>query len=435
MQKYLGAFFPFLVRRWGFDVRLEFDHTRKTRKPARPRPLPRRQIGRYKLTVMPDAPRRRIFITVAEVSGDQHAAHLIRSLKQLDPTLIIEGLGGPQMRAAGAIIHHETVKSAAMGFSAVFRAREVFRLLRWTGAHFKQHRPDLQICCDSWGMNNYFARLAHGLGIPVLYYIAPQTWASRESRVRRLRQWVDQLTCILPFEEQYFRGHGVNAKFVGHPLFDELPVRPPPRPAVDFTDRPPVVGLLPGSRRGEAKTNLPPMLQVADRIRAQYPGVRFLVPTTAGTDPVVRELVSGISDVQFEQDAFDTIVPRCDLCITVSGTATLHLAGHLVPMLVVYRVNPLAWHAFGRWMVRTRTFALVNLLSEGRRHIVPEFIPWFGDPDRVADAAIDFLRNPALRGEQVDALATMLKSLDKPGASMNVAKLAMEMMRGNSNHE
>src|ERR1700733_10414960 len=108
---------------------------------------------------MSHSPPRRIFITVAEVSGDQHAAHLIRSLKQLDPTLIIEGLGGAEMRSAGAIIHHETVKSAAMGFSAALRAPEVYRLLAWTRNHFKTCKPDLQICCDSWGMNNYFAKL------------------------------------------------------------------------------------------------------------------------------------------------------------------------------------------------------------------------------------------------------------------------------------
>jgi lipid-A-disaccharide synthase len=381
---------------------------------------------------MSHAPPRRIFITVAEVSGDQHAAHLIRSLKQLDPTVIIEGLGGPEMRAAGAVVHHETVKSAAMGFSAAWRAPEVYRLLRWTRKHFQTHPPDLQICCDSWGMNSYFAKLAHGLGIGVLYYIAPQTWASREGRVKKLRRWVDQLACILPFEEAYFRGHGVAATFVGHPLFDQLPVRPPRELEIDFTDRPPVVGLLPGSRRGEAQKNFPAMLRVAELIRRRFPGVKFLVPTTAGTDPVVRSLVNGSTgragDLEYRENAFDEIVPLCDLCITVSGTATLHLAGHLVPMLVVYRVHPLIWHLFGRWMVRTRTFALVNLLNEGRRHIVPEFIPWFGDAEPVAASAIAFLSSPEQRTMQVDQLAKMISSLDKPGASMNVARMAMEMI-------
>ncbi len=316
-----------------------------------------------------------------------------------------------------------------MGFSAIKRGPEMYKLLKWTRSHFRNFQPDLQICCDSWGMNNYFTKLAHGMGIKVLYYIAPQAWASREGRVKRLRKWVDRLACILPFEEAYFRSHGVNATFVGHPLFDELPARSAREMGGDFSDRPPVVGLLPGSRRGEATKNLPPMLEVAQRIRSAFPGVKFLVPTTAGTDAVVRELLVGQTDMEQSLNCFDDMVPRCDLCITVSGTATLHLAGHLVPMLVVYRVNEIVWQTLGRWLVRTRTFALVNLLNEERRHIVPEFIPWFGDADQVANSAIDFLKHPHKRAEQVAALSRLLQSLDKPGASLNVAEIALEMIR------
>ncbi len=366
---------------------------------------------------------------MAEVSADRHAAQLIHSLRQLDPTLIIEGLGGPEMRAAGAIIHHETVKSAAMGFSAIRRGPEVMRLLKFTREHFEKNKPDLHICCDSWGMNGYFAKAAHDAGIAVLYYIAPQTWASRQGRVRQIRQWVDQLACILPFEQEYFRSFGVNATFVGHPLFDELPARPPREMVESFEHRPPVVGLLPGSRRAEAKKNLPPMLQIADRIRSAFPGVKFLIPTTLGTEEAVHQLIGGVSDVQVKLDAFDELVPQCDLCITVSGTATLHLAGHLVPMLVVYRVHPLMWNLIGRWVVRTRTFALVNLLSEGRRHIVPEFVPWSGDPAPVAEMAIEYLKNPQKRREQIAELSQLLKALDKTGASKKVAELALGMLQ------
>jgi lipid-A-disaccharide synthase len=143
---------------------------------------------------------------------------------------------------------------------------------------------------------------------------------------------------------------------------------------------------------------------------------------------VVRELVNGTSDLEYQQNAFDDLVRRCDLCITVSGTATLHVAGHLVPMLVVYRVTPFMWHGFGRWLVRTRTFALVNLLNEGRKHIVPEFIPWFGEPEGVASAAIEFLSDPGKRSDQVEKLGKMISGLDKPGASMNVARLALGMI-------
>ncbi len=277
-------------------------------------------------------------------------------------------------------------------------------------------------------MNFHFAKLAHRRGVPVLFYIAPQLWAWREGRMKKLRKWVDHVACILPFEEEYFRRHGVTSTFVGHPLFDELPARQPRPIATEFVSRPPVVGLLPGSRRGEAEYNFPPMLEVAERIRQSFPKVRFLVPTTVATHPIVERLVNGAPDIEFAEGEFDRMVPRCDLCVTVSGTATLHVAGHHVPMLVVYRTNPLLWHLFGRWLVRTRTYSLVNLLADTRQHIVPEFIPWFGPGENVGDVAVDYLQNPPKLAEQVDQLTHLIRTLDNPGASMNVAKLAMEVM-------
>jgi lipid-A-disaccharide synthase len=138
------------------------------------------------------------------------------------------------------------------------------------------------------------------------------------------------------------------------------------------------------------------------------------------------------------QDRFDEMVPRCDLCLTVSGTATLHVASFGVPMIVVYRANPLVWHAAGRWLVPARTFALVNLLAKNTAagvvagpggHTVPEFVPWLGPPDRVADIAIDYLRHPEKLAAQRRALSQLVGALDHPGASLNVARLALGMIK------
>lgn len=371
---------------------------------------------------------RRIFITVAEFSGDQHASHLIESLRQLDPEVIIEGHGGPAMEAAGAIIHHETTRRAAMVHQALARAGEMWRLFKWTRRYFDRNRPDLQICVDSPAMNFHFARIAHERGIPVLYYIAPQLWAWRESRMKKLRRWVDHVACILPFEEAYFRKHDVNATFVGHPLFDRLPPQRDPLPGPRFPERPPIIGLLPGSRRSEAVANFPHLLEIADRIRDQFPQARFLVPTTPATGPVVDELLAGRSEITCGEGKFDEMVPRCDLCLTVSGTATLHVAGYGVPMIVVYRGSRLLWHLIGRWIVKTRTYSLVNLLNDSPQHIVPEFIPWYGSNRPVADLALDYLKNPKKLDQQREKLTRLVQALDTPGASMSVAKLALAMM-------
>ena len=390
----------------------------------------------------------RVFITAAEVSGDIHASHLIRALRQARPDLLIEGHGGPKMREAGAKIHRETTANAAMGVSAVRRVKEMFALLGWTKKHFKTSPPDLQICVDSPALNFHFAKIGHLAGAPVLYYVAPQLWAWRERRMKKLRKWVDRVACILPFEEKYFRSHDVKATFVGHPLFDELQTASQtvhaPQPFGDA----PVIGLLAGSRRSEAVKNFPRMLEVAERILKRFPKARFLLPTTAATNPIVASYVEALSkqagrphhnQFTIQQDAFDDFVPRCDLVITVSGTATLHVALHNVPMVVVYHGNPVLWNTVGRWLIKTRTYSLVNLLaadpglaSSGRvtpeMHIVPEFIPWYGSTQPVAGYALELLAHPQGLYAQRANLTKLVKRLHHPGASRKTARMALEML-------
>lgn len=388
---------------------------------------------------------KRVFITVAERSADTHAANFVRALRQLDPSVQIDALGGDALRAAGATVHFDTVSKAAMGLAAFKRAREVRQRLAWTRAFYEQHRPDLHVCCDSWTMNVHFARLAKSFGVKVLYYIAPQAWASREGRVRELARVADAVASILPFEERFLRDHGVNATYVGHPLFDAMTgegvpnaeFRPPSEKAAGATRQSvfPVIALPCGSRTGVARANCSRQLAVAEKIRAVFPQATFRVPTTPATHSVVQSLVEGKPWVAAELDAFDRLIPQCDLAITVSGTATLHIAVHGVPMIVVYYGSPLLWQLIGRWLVRIRTFAMINLLAnDGRdepdKHIVPEFIPWNGPVDAVADRAIALLRDPAALQAMRDQMRAVVATIDKPGASMNVARMAMTLLRG-----
>jgi lipid-A-disaccharide synthase len=390
---------------------------------------------------------RTIFITAAEASGDQHAAELATALRQADPSLVIEGFGGPKMAAAGVTIRIETVGRAAMGWRGALRALEVSRWMKWIRRHYRAARPDLHICVDSSAMNLPFAKLAKRFDVPVMYYIAPQLWASREYRMKQLRRYVDRVACIFPFEEPYFRAHDVNATFVGHPLFDELPAergrtRPP---ETRFPATPPVIGIVPGSRRSEVRANLPHLMDVMDTIRGQFSFARFLIPTTLAVDALVRQMLlhgsgratvkgklegdSGDcpSNVEVVLGGFDALIPRCDLCITKSGTSTLHVAAWNVPMIVVYRVNPLLWHAAARWLIRTRKIAMVNILA-GQIDLVPEFIPWYGPSAAVAACAIDLLKHPQKLDMQRARLEDLVRPLARAGASANAAKLAIELM-------
>ncbi len=373
----------------------------------------------------------RIFITVAETSGDLHAAELVKSLRAIDPTLSFEGHGGPNLREAGVLIHRETTTRAAMGLRAAGRALEMFRLLRWTRKALQKNPADLHICVDSWSINWHFAKMAKKLGTPVLYYIAPQTWASRPGRLKRLRRWVDRVACILPFEEEYFRRHGIPTTFVGHPLFDELPPHRERPAGPRFPDRPPVIGLLAGSRKSVAGHNFPRLLNMARRIKEDFPEATFIAPTTDTTDPIIRKRSADFSPLSIRRNEFNTVAAECDLCLTVSGTAALQAAAFGTPMVVVYHVNPLAWNLIGRWVVNTRTYSLVNLLSDHHEHLVPEFIPWYGSTEPAARCALDLLRHPEKLQAQRQRLRHLIETLDRPGASANAARLAMTMLDAN----
>jgi lipid-A-disaccharide synthase len=245
--------------------------------------------------------------------------------------------------------------------------------------------------------------------------------------MKQLRAYVDRLAVIFPFEEQYFRSHDVNATFVGHPLFDELPTdRTAARGLAPIAA--PTVGIIPGSRRSEVKANLPHLIEVMHAIVREFPQAKFMVPTTEASNAIVKEALSRERlDVTVEQDAFDRLVPQCDLVITKSGTSTVHVAAWRVPMIVVYRVNPLLWHGVARWLLRTKKIAMVNILA-GQIDLVPEFIPWYGSNQPVIDCALDLLRNPQKLRDQREKLDALMKTIDKPGASMNVARLALELI-------
>ncbi|MDB5327919.1 MAG: lpxB [Phycisphaerales bacterium] len=376
----------------------------------------------------------RIFITVGEVSGDNHAAGLVKSLKKLDPTIQIDAVGGPAMAAAGAVIHQETTKKAAMSFHAVKRVAEIRRLEQRLKARYAspETRPDLHICVDSSGFNLRFAKLAKAAGVPTLYYVAPQLWASREGRIKQVRANVDRLACIFPFEEKWFGDRGVAATFVGHPLFDELPVDRLARvPATRFPQRPLIIGVVAGSRRSEVRENFPPLIQVMQRIASVYPQATFLLPTTPAAQEIINEpryadALKGLT-VTVRQNAFDDLIPQCELVLCKSGTSTVHVAAYGIPMVVVYRISTLLWQAAGRWLIKTPKIAMVNILA-GNIDLVPEFIPWNGDPSPVADSALAILASPDQLADMRKSLLDLIQPLDHRGASDNVARIAIDML-------
>ncbi|MCF8258727.1 MAG: lipid-A-disaccharide synthase [Flavobacteriales bacterium] len=301
----------------------------------------------------------RLFVVAGEASGDLHGANLLRAITALQPACIFEGFGGERMAAAGMKVLRGLDHLAFMGFTEVVKnLPTVMRNFSIAKQAVTERRPDALLLIDYPGFNLRLAKWAKKQGIPVLYYIAPQVWAWKESRIKGMRQNIDRLMVILPFEQEYFAKHGMEVDFVGHPLLDTMgngaeadALVPRPSSLV------PSVALLPGSREQEVKKMLPAMLAV----RAQFPEYRFVIGKAPGLDEgFYRKLMPG-NDAEIFTEGTQALLKMADAALVTSGTATLETALLGVPQLVCYRGSTISV-MLARKLIKVPYIALVNLI-------------------------------------------------------------------------
>lgn len=371
---------------------------------------------------------RRIFISVAEDSADVHAAALVREASARFRGCQFYGLTGPRLRALGVTTVYDLASHAAMlagVFSVVGRA---VKAVRAVVRSWDAQPPDLVVLLDSPELHLRLARKAAKRGLPVLYYIAPQTWASRAGRNRRIARDIDALACILPFEEAYFREAGVRATFVGHPLFETLRREEPRDAEVDRlrAGGHPVVVLLPGSRRHVIDAMLPRQLAVVGGLRSEGVAVSCAVScVSADREDQVRGAVAA-SGVEAEVVVGDnaSLLTAADLVLVASGTATLHVAHYRKPMIVMYDAGALLRLVGGvlrRFVLKTPHLSLVNILAGSR--VVPEFMPFVRDVGPVVAVARDLLGDAGWRGLMVGQIDEVVRPLEAGSASGRVCDM------------
>jgi lipid-A-disaccharide synthase len=382
-----------------------------------------------------------IFISVAEDSADLHAAALVRAALARctadGPAWEFYGLTGPRLRELGVETVYDFVSHAAMLGGVLGVVGQAWRALRAVERSWRHRRPDLVVLLDSPELHLRLARKAKKLGLPVLYYIAPQTWACREYRNKQIARDVDRLACILPFEEAYFRRHLVYADYVGHPLFETLRNQTPRQEAVAKWRRlgRPVVALLPGSRRHVIDAMLPRQLEVIRRLRARGVVVEPLVScAAAGRVPQIRRhICAGGFAAEIVVGDNASLLAAADLVLVASGTATLEVAYHRKPMIVMYdagRLLSLPYRLFGRLVLKTPHLSLVNILAGAR--VVPEFMPLVSDPDSVAAVAGQLLTDQTWRRVMVRQLDELVRPLEESQASVNVCRMIAQLLRGST---
>ena len=380
-----------------------------------------------------------VMIIAGEASGDLHGANLVRAMHAMRSELTFSGMGGKELIAAGVDVLFEAKKIAVVGIAEVFThlpdilaARKILRNA------LKEERPTLLILIDFPDFNLMLAKFAKKLGIPVFYYITPQVWAWRPGRVKTIRERVDTVGVILPFEEEFFRNHGLDAEYVGHPLLDSV-VRTMDRE--EFCRMKNIeadsicIGLLPGSRKKEIATLLPTLLQTAQNLQKQNTTQKkmvFLIPVASTiSEAEIREngldeYGSGLDIRLIKENRYD-MMAACDVAVVVSGTVTLELALLDTPMVVIYKFSNTTYR-IGKLLVNKdlKYFSLVNLI--GGKEIVPELLQEEVNPLRIEQELGNILFDRERREDMLQGLRGVRQKMGTPGASKRAADLALRLI-------
>ncbi len=374
-----------------------------------------------------------ILISAGEASSDMYAARLAKAIRDRTGAQLF-GMGGPRMAEAGVELVADYHDVAVVGIAEVLhKIPAVVRVQNRLAREAARRKASLAILVDSPGTHLGVARRLKNRGIPVGYFIGPQVWAWRPGRVRVVKRLVKRMAVIFPFEEKIYRDAGVPVNFVGHPLADVVHASMTP---MEFarqhkldTARP-IVALLPGSRRKEIAQHYPTILDACALIageNAPQGAIQFIHAAAPGIDlqPFAEYERSLGIDIQLIEGAVYDVLASADCAIVASGTATVEAALLGTPMVVIYRVAPLT-AAILRRMVRTRDFAMVNLIA-GRR-VAPELIQNDFTPAKVAAEAGRLLGSPHAREEMKRALAEVREKLGAGGAIERAAEVFCEML-------
>lgn len=306
------------------------------------------------------------YIIAGEASGDLHGSNLIKALHKKDPNAQIRCWGGDLMGTAGAelVVHYKD--RAFMGFIEVlFNLRKILGFIKKCKKDIQAFEPDALIFIDNSGFNLRIAKWAKPLGYTTHYYISPQVWASRASRVQGIKASVDHMYTILPFVQDFYSQYDYNVQFVGHPLLDAIADRPPTdiasfRATYGLTDKP-IIALLPGSRKQEIKS----MLAVMLRVVPHYPDYQFVIAgAPSQTSSFYQSFMKNNTQVTLINNQTYDVLSVAHAALVTSGTATLETALFKVPQVVCYKGNWVSY-AIAKRIITLEYISLVNLVMNG----------------------------------------------------------------------
>ncbi|MBI3766734.1 MAG: lipid-A-disaccharide synthase [Ignavibacteriales bacterium] len=358
-----------------------------------------------------------------EASGDLHGSGVVRELKRRVPECEITGIGGDKMQAAGMDLVYHIRELSVMGFVEVIQHLPLLKSVERTlEALLKYRKPDVLVLIDYPGFNLRFARSARKHGIKIVYYISPQVWAWNPGRLRKMKDVIDKMLVVFPFEVDIYRREGIAVEFVGHPLLEVLGE---PQGRAEFCKRygfdenKRILGLFPGSRRQELESIFPVMLGAARMLKNRN-DVQVAVGVSSVLDfDFVKSFVRDDLSVQLIQSATHDVMKNSDVALVTSGTATLETGYYRTPMVVVYRTSVLSY-LVSKLLIRIKNIGLVNIVAG--ETVVPELVQSSATPQRLASEALKMLESERLREDIARKLGAIRERMGTPGASRRVAE-------------
>lgn len=361
------------------------------------------------------------YIIAGEASGDLHGSNLIKEIKHLDPAASIRAWGGDLMKDAGASLVKHYRDLAFMGFLEVIKnLPTILQNIKFCKQDIEAWQPDVLVLIDYPGFNLRIAEWAKKHGCKVVYYIAPQVWAWKENRVKKMKLCIDKMFCILPFEKDYFKNKwNWDVTYVGHPLLRVIESFKSTTPLV--TENKKVIALLPGSRKQEIVKMLPIMLSVTPH----FPAYTFMVAQAPGQDaPFYNRFLMGYANVTLIKNSTYDLLSIADAALVTSGTATLETALFKVPEVVCYKTSKFSYQ-IAKWLVKIKFISLVNLIMD--KEIVQEIIQENLTEQHLTTALRNITENEANRKEVMDNYQ-MLHTLLAAGGGEASAKVAQEIV-------
>ena len=375
--------------------------------------------------------KRRILIIAGEASGDLQAAHLVKSLKSINPNIEIFGIGGNQMKKQGVEVIYDIVELAVVGFVEIIKHLATFKkILAKLVILLDRRRPDAVILVDYPGFNLRFARYAKEKNIPVIYYISPQIWAWGRKRIEEIKKYVDRMIVIFGFEEELYKESGMKVSFTGHPLLDIVkPVwkKEATLKHLHLRHNSIKIVLLPGSREKEVKRHLPKMLKACEKIKMKLPNVEFILSRRKELDRSIYNNIvfsSIIKPHSLENKPYE-IMDIADLVILSSGSATLETAIMQKPMVVIYKTSFITW-LLARGMIKIPDIGLVNIVA-GKR-IVPELVQFQVNASNIAKESLKILEDKKMQEDIKHDLQKVREKLGEKGAADRAAHIIQKLL-------